>query len=178
MNINWSDIGYIVLGYFFRLFSFAALGFIYSCFRGGLEDRLIRMNRIYGSKIPELKKGLKNFWFLTALHKKVNLGFWYKFNYVFVVWYGILSVIVYFGGFIDVIAKVISIVSIPLYFMAFIMNTLYNIEHNWYCHGKPLVFFAIDRKIKSGAVDSIILDLWEYCFIGMLAYANIVLAFK
>jgi hypothetical protein len=53
------------------------------------------------------------------------------------------------------------------------MTILSNVEDNYERHGKPFVWFAIDKKIRKGAVDGIFVDLLVYGMIVMLAYTHV-----
>ena len=79
----------IILFYFFRLFCFGFLAFYYFCFRGAIDDRLIRQRKLSYVKLYELKKGIKNYWFFENIHKQVNLGFWYRFNFLYIILYAL-----------------------------------------------------------------------------------------
>ena len=133
----------IILFYFFRLFCFGFLAFYYFCFRGAIEDRLIRQRKLSYVKLYELKKGIKNYWFFENIHKQVNLGFWYRFNFLYIILYALFLLPLIFLGFIPIIAKFISFASLILYPMALVMFIFWCIEHNISTHKK---IFVVNRR--------------------------------
>lgn len=162
-----------IILYFYHLFCLAFIGFWYWTFRLGIEQRLVRLRKISSMKLEKLKKGMKNYWFMEAIHQKVNLGRWYRINKIFVVLYfGILAIFL-LGGCFPKVRLFISAVSLPLYCICIPMTILSNVEDNYERHDKPFVWFAIDKKIKKGAVDGIFVDLLVYGMIVMLAYTHV-----
>ena len=159
--------------YLYYLVCFAFIGFWYWSFRLGLESRLVRLRKINLVKLEELKKGMKNYWFMEAIHKKVNLGIWYKINKVFVILYFVSLAIFLPGGGFPNIRLFVSAVSLPLYGICISMEVLSDIEYNYDCYKKPFVWFAIAPKYKKGAIDSIFIDFIGYGLIIMLAWTHV-----
>ena len=160
-----------ILLYFFRLFCFAFLAFFYFCFRGAIDGRLIRQKKLSYIKLNKLKKGIKNYWFLESLHKKVNLRIWYKINRIFVISYLILLIPFYFLGYITAIGNLITFLSLFLYPFALIFYIFDTIEHNLEYYGRKYVILR--KNPHKGNIDSVLIDLLGCCFIIMIFYAQI-----
>lgn len=158
--------------YFISLLMMLIPPIFYIFFRDGMETMIARTKHIRKSRLINLTKGMKNYWFYETLHKETNLGFSYYLNKIFIILYVSLFILTLFTGFIKTMTFILCSMHILLSILSAIMIGFARIQENLDYHGTHLVIWANSRN---GGVDSIFLDIFIVLFALAPAYIVIML---
>ncbi len=121
--------------------------FLYAFFRGAIYDYL-RMSKVSKTYIRKSRKGIKNYWFYSQIHKEHSLGALYYINiiYLFSILVFLLMVVL-FGQAKEVhillilSAVIMCLMEIPCTVFASVIEC--RVEF-----GKPFVLFAVRKETK------------------------------
>ncbi len=128
--------------------------FLYALFRGAIYDYL-RMSKVSKTYIRKNRKGIKNYWLYSQIHKEYSLGALYYINiiYLFSILLFLLMVVLFGQAkeayvLLILLAVIICLIEIPCSVFASVIGCKAEF-------GKPFVLFAI-RKETSEIYSSLI----------------------
>ena len=133
--------------YFFGLI-FALYGILlYAIFRGEIFNQL-RLSKVSKTYIRKNRKGMKNYWLYSQIHKEHPLGILYYLNIAFLFVLLAFSAITILFGYLDflkipifVLAVILCVIEIPTGILSTGIDALAE-------YGRPFVLLAKDRETK------------------------------
>lgn len=161
----------MVTYYFATMIFIAVPPFFYLLFRFGINSWL-RRKQISKSRINQLKKGKKNFWWYEALREEVNLGLIYPMNKLVTILYPIELVLALTLGWLRFMTPVITGLYAIISVMISGMSLFSSVQANMDAYGKPVVIL---RRTKNDGFTSSLLDLVLAAFPLWVGFAHILM---
>lgn len=140
---------------------------LYMFFREGIYDflRLSKMSKTY---IKKSRRGFRNYWLYSAIHKQHSLGILYYLNIIYLSYTLFFSVSTLALGYIKLLQPVLFIGSIVLLFIQ-IPCTVSSCAHIYHIEfGKPFILLTRDSQTKK--LRSSLLDALSWILTALLIY--------
>ena len=87
--------------------------FLYTMFRSSIYDYL-RLSKVSKSYIRKKRKGIKNYWLYSAIHKERGLGYLYRLNIAYLCVWGVFTLVTATLGYLDFMEIPIIILAVAL----------------------------------------------------------------
>lgn len=134
-------------------------------------DSWLRRKSISKTKIKQLKKGYRNYWWYDALHKEVGLGLIHPMNKLFTILYPTFLILTLTLGWLRFMTPVISGMFAVISIIQSGMILFSTVQYNLHDYGKP---FVILRRTETNRLTSFVSDFTLAAFPLLVAYIHII----
>lgn len=133
--------------YLFAAFFIISELFLYAFFRGSIYDYL-RLSRVSKTYISKNRKGIKNYWLYSQIHKEHSLGILYYLNTAYIFSIIAFLLIIVFLGHLRVFRIVVAVLSVVMCLIEIPCGIFAAITDCKAEYGKPFVLFAPRKETK------------------------------
>ena len=140
---------------------------LYSIFRSGIYD-YIRLSKRSKTYIKKHRKGFKNYWLYTEIHRQNSLDKIYYLNIVFLCYTVLFSVITVTLGYVEALQPFLLIASVGLLIIqipSITVATVYSYRKEF---GRSFVLW--EKRKYSGGFCSSLIDMLSWIVTAFLIY--------
>ena len=146
--------------YLFAAFFIISELFLYAFFRGSIYDYL-RLSRVSKTYISKNRKGIKNYWLYSQIHKEHPLGILYYLNIAYIFSIIAFLLITVFLGRLRVFRIVVAVLSVVMCLIEIPCGIFAVIPDCKAEYGKPFVLFA-PRKETNKIYSSVVYTAFAF----------------